>query len=112
MDLKPEDLISNPWVPGFLGALLGQRALGPAGVMVRLGYLASSWGAATLFGPLLARYLGATGDATAEAAVIGFVGAFGIVIFDSALRWAKSAEAPDLLARVENALKALRGVGK
>lgn len=112
MDLKPDDLIGNPWVPGFLGALLGQRALGPAGVMVRLGYLASSWGAATLFGPLLARYLGATGDATAEAAVIGFVGAFGIVIFDSALRWAKSAEAPDLLARVVNALQALRGVGK
>jgi hypothetical protein len=112
MDLKPDDLIGNPWVPGFLGALLGQRALGPAGLMVRLGYLASSWGAATLFGPLLARYLGATGDATAEAAVIGFVGAFGIVIFDSALRWAKSAEAPDLLGRLVNALNALKGAGK
>ena len=112
MDLKPDDLIGNPWVPGFLGALLGQRALGPSGWVVRLGYLASSWGAATLFGPLLARYLGATGDATASAAVIGFVGAFGIVIFDSVLRWAKSAEAPDLLARVVNALQALRGVGK
>ena len=107
MDLRPDDLI-----PGFLGALLGQRALGPSGVLVRLGYLASSWGAATLFGPLLARYLGAAGDSTAYAAVIGFVGAFGIVIFDSLLRWAKSAEAPDLLARVVDALNALRGAGK
>ncbi len=112
MDLKPDDLIGNPWVPGFLGALLGQRGIGKAGWLVRMGYLVSSWISGVVFGPLVARYLGAVGDPTASAAIICAVAAFGIVIYDSMIRWAKSAEAPDLLGRLVSALNALRGVGK
>lgn len=107
--MRPEDLLSNPWVPGFLGALLGQRALGTASWLVRLGYLLSCWACAILFGPWAAGKLGAAADPVANAAVIGAVGAFGLVIFDGLIRWAQSTSFPEL---VQQLLSVFRSGGK
>lgn len=110
--MRPEDLLSNigtSWAPGLLGALLGQRALGAVGWLVRLGYLASCWACSVLFGPYLARWLGATGDPTANAAVIGAVGAFGLVIFDGFIRYAQATSFPELMQQL---LAVFRSGGK
>lgn len=98
--MRPDDLLNNPWVPGFLGALLGQRALGAVGWLVRLGYLASCWACAVLFGPYLAGKLGAASDPVANAAVIGAVAAFGVVVFDGLLRYAQTTSFPELLQQL------------
>lgn len=112
--MRPDELLSNfgtSWAPGLIGALLGQRALGAVGWLVRLSYLASCWACAVLFGPALSRWLGTSTDAVANAAVIGAVAAFGLVIFDSILRWLKSLSFPEVLAGLQQILGIVRGLG-
>lgn len=67
---------------------------------MRLGYLASSWACAVLFGPWLASWLGAAAEPRAFAAVVGAVAAFGVVIFDSLLRYAQAVSFPELLQQL------------
>lgn len=110
--MKPDDLLNNPWLPGFLGALLGQRALGQAGWLVRLGYLGSSWACAVLFGPWLAGWSGADTDPRGFAAVVGAVAAFGIVIFDSLLRYAQAVSFPELLQQLIGVFRGGKGGGQ
>jgi len=105
IELKPDDFIGNPWVPGFLGSLLGQRALSGVGWAVRLGYLLSSWAAAILFGPWLAGWLGAEPDPRAFAAVCGATAAFGIVVFDGIIRYLRDTSFPDLIVQLMSVFK-------
>jgi hypothetical protein len=110
--MKPDDLLSNPVATGFLGSLLGQRALNGASLAVRAGYLLSSWAAAILFGPWLAGWLGASSDPRAFAAVVGMTAAFGVVLFDGALRYIQETPTAMLIDRIITALQALKGGGK
>lgn len=103
--MKPDDLLGNPLVPGFLGSLLGQRAITGVGWAVRLGYLLSSWAAAILFGPWLAGWLGAMADPRAYAAVVGATASFGIVVFDGVVRYLRDTSFPDLVVQLMSVFK-------
>lgn len=107
--MKPDDLLTNPWAPGLLGSLLGQRALSGATWPVRIGYFVSCWATSVLFGPWVAGWIGADGDPRAFSAVVGAVAVFGLVLFDSALRWLRETPFPDVLDRLQRVIDVMRG---
>lgn len=104
-DFKIDALLSNPLVPGFLGSVIGLRAMTGTSWWLRACNLFGGWACAILFGPAIAGALGMLDTPHAFAGVVGATGAFGLVVVDGIIKYIQETPILDVLARLLNVFR-------
>lgn len=91
MDIKPDHLINNPFVPAAVGALVGLKAMPGTSLWEKVTNLALGFGFAVFVGPATADWLDVTSPRV-HAGIVFACGAAGLVAFSAVMEGIKSTQ--------------------